>query len=83
MKNLVVGLNYGIETDPTLAILREMFPEVVFSSEYSIDGTFTSGRSIYCNDYPTARELDHIRIVATAFLAGWRKGFLAGWRTNI
>lgn len=79
MRYMVVGLNYGCEVTPVLSMLRVTFPEVTFTDERSLHGTFSSSWAIYVSGAFDARELERMRSVGVALRDGFQKGFMVGW----
>lgn len=79
MRYQIVGLNYGCEVDPVLAMLRVTFPEITFSVETTLEGTFTCSQAIFATGEFDARELDHMRITGAAFRSGFQKGYMVGF----
>jgi len=77
MRYLVIGLSYGCEVKPTLDFLRVAFPELRFTDESPEWGRLAL--NIYAQGPFDAKQLDHMRTVATAFRDGFSKGFTLGF----
>lgn len=70
----IVGLTYGCEVDPTLAVLRGVFPSTEFMVERQPAGTVGATYVISATTRSTV-ERDSMRLVACAFRDGFAEGY--------